>query len=297
VLGALAYGWVRAEAAVDPPPNAWLLAEVLSSALNRRRAEGELRRAEREAQRTRQELAHVGRVSTVGEMTASLAHQLNQPLTAIMTNAHAARRILVKDDAADPGNVRAILADIVADARRASDVIQHIRDFLRKGQLDMTKLSVAGVVRDVVDLARSEALIREIDVSVDCPATHYVRADRIQMQQVVLNLLHNAMDAVEQSAAGARRIAIASRTVNGHVLRLSVHDSGPGIQPGAEEKVFDPFYTTKRGGMGMGLSVVRSIVEAHGGTVRASNDASEGGGIRGHAPALPIGRRLTAPVS
>jgi C4-dicarboxylate-specific signal transduction histidine kinase len=275
VLGALAFGTARADSAVDPPPNAWLLAEVLASALNRKRGETELRRAEMEAQRTREQLAHVARISTVGEMTASLAHQLNQPLTAIMTNAHAARRI-IKDDSGDPGGVHAILTDIVADARRASDAIQHIRDFLRKGQLDMTKLSVAGVVRDVVDLARSEALIREIDVSVDCPATHYVRADRIQMQQVVLNLLHNAMDAVEQSAAGARRIAIASRTLNGHVLRLSVHDSGPGIQPGAEEKVFDPFYTTKRGGMGMGLSVVRSIVEAHGGTVRASNDTSEG---------------------
>jgi len=276
VLGALAYGWVRADAAVDPPPNAWLLAEVLASALNRRRAERELRRAEMEAQRTRQELAHVGRVSTVGEMTASLAHQLNQPLTAIMTNAHAARRILTKDDAADPGNVRAILADIVADARRASDVIQHLRDFLRKGQLEMTRLSVSRVVHDVVDLAQSEAIIREIEVSVDCPGAHYVRADRVQIQQVVLNLLHNAMDAVEQRAAGARRIVIACRTVNGHALRLSVHDSGPGLEPGTEEMVFDPFYTTKRGGMGMGLSIVRSIVEAHGGTVRAANDSGRG---------------------
>jgi signal transduction histidine kinase len=192
-----------------------------------------------------------------------------------MTNAHAARRI-IKDDSADPGGVREILTDIVADARRASDAIQHIRDFLRNGQLDMTRLSVAGVVRDVVDLARSEAIIREIDVSVDCPASHYVRADRIQMQQVVLNLLHNAMDALEQTDAGSRRIVIASKTLNGHALRLSVHDTGPGIQPGTEEMVFDPFYTTKRGGMGMGLSIVRTIVEAHGGTVRASNDAGRG---------------------
>ena len=276
VLGALAYGTIRAEAAIDPPPNAWLLAEVLASALNRKRADGELRRAEMEAQRTRQELAHVGRVSTVGEMTASLAHQLNQPLTAIMTNAHAARRILVKEDAPDPGNVRAILADIVADARRASDVIQHLRDFLRKGQFEMTRLSVSRIVHDVVDLARSEAIIREIDVSVDCPGAHYVRADRVQIQQVVLNLLHNAMDAVEQRTAGSRRIVIACRTVNGHALRLSVHDSGPGLEPGTEETVFDPFYTTKRGGMGMGLSIVRSIVEAHGGTVRAANDAGRG---------------------
>jgi C4-dicarboxylate-specific signal transduction histidine kinase len=276
VLGALAYGVGRADAAADPPPNAWLLAEVLASALNRRRGEHELRRAEIEAQRTREELAHVARVSTVGEMTASLAHQLNQPLTAIMTNAHAARRIMAKDETADSGTVRAILSDIVSDARRASDVIQHLRDFLRKGRLDMTRLSVSRVVRDVVDLARSEAIIREIDVTVDCPGAHYVRADRVQIQQVVLNLLHNAMDAVEQTEPGARRIVIACRTMNGHALRLSVHDSGPGLEPGTEEMVFDPFYTTKRGGMGMGLSIVRSIVEAHGGSVRAANDADRG---------------------
>ena len=277
VLGALAYGSVRADAEIDPPPNAWLLAEVLASALNRKRAESELRHAELDAQRMRQELAHVARVSTVGEMTTSLAHQLNQPLTAIMTNAHAARRIMTRDDnVADPNDVRTILSDIVSDARRASDVIQHLRDLLRKGQLDMTRVSVSRVVRDVVDLARSEAIIREIDVNIDCPGAHYVRADRVQIQQVVLNLLHNAMDAVEQAAPGSRRILIACRTVNGHALRLSVHDTGPGLEPGTEETVFDPFYTTKRGGMGMGLSIVRSIVEAHGGTVRAANDAGRG---------------------
>jgi two-component system, LuxR family, sensor kinase FixL len=275
VLGALAYGSTRGGAAVDPPPNVWLLAEVVASALNRKRAETELRRAEMEAQRTREELAHVARVSTVGEMTASLAHQLNQPLTAIMTNAHAARRIMMKDDKPD-SEVRAILSDIVSDARRASEVIQHVRDFLRKGQPDMTRLSVSRVVRDVVDLARSEAIIREIDVSVDCPGAQYIRADRVQIQQVVLNLLHNAMDAVEQTDPGSRRIVIACRSVNGHGLRLSVHDSGPGIDPGAEELVFDPFYTTKHGGIGLGLSIVRSIVEAHGGTVRAGNEASRG---------------------
>jgi C4-dicarboxylate-specific signal transduction histidine kinase len=281
VLGALAYGSARADADIDPPPNVWLLAEVLASALNRKRGEGELRRAEIEAQRMRQELAHVARVSTVGEMTASLAHQLNQPLTAIMTNANAARRMMLKDGGAAPDSVRDILSDIVADAKRASDVIQHLRDFLRNGQLDMARLRVSRVVRDVVDLARSEAIIREIDVSVDCPDSYYVRADRVQFQQVVLNLLHNAMDAVEQADRGSRRIAIACRTVNGHALRLSVHDSGPGLEAGTEETVFDPFYTTKRGGMGMGLSIVRSIVEAHGGTVRGGTVRDANDVVRG----------------
>jgi two-component system, LuxR family, sensor kinase FixL len=276
VLGALAYGSARDDTAVDLPPNAWLLAEVLASALNRKRADTELRRAEIDAQRTRQELAHVGRVSTVGEMTASLAHQLNQPLTAIMTNAHAARRIMMKDNGAEPESVRAILADIVSDARRASDVIQHLRDFLRKGDLEMTRLNVSRVVRDVVALARSEAIIRQIDVSVDCPGAHYVRADRVQIQQVVLNLLHNAMDAVEQADEGTRRIVIACRGTSGQALCVSIHDSGPGLEPGTEEMVFDPFYTTKRGGMGMGLSIVRTIVEAHGGSVRAANAPGRG---------------------
>ncbi len=231
----------------------------------------ELRRAELEALRSRQELAHVSRVSTVGEMTASLAHQLNQPLAAIMTNAQTGVRIL-DSSCPDVAEIRAILVDIVNDDRRASDVIQRLRAFLRKGEFEMAKVNVVSAIRDVVDLASSEAIIRNIAVSVD--ADHdplYARADRVQLQQVMLNLLHNAMEALNGRRDRARRISVECREADAERILVSVHDSGPGFRAGTEEVIFEPFYTTKATGMGMGLSIVRSILDAHGGSIRAAN--------------------------
>jgi signal transduction histidine kinase/integral membrane sensor domain MASE1 len=235
----------------------------------------DLRRAEMEAQRSRQQLAHVGRVSTVGEMAASLAHQINQPLTAILANAQAARRML-KGDNPDYDAVKDILADIVFDNRRATDVVQHVRDLMRKGDFKMVRLSLPTLVREVLELTGSEAIIRNIQVSTEfAPGTHVVRADRVQMQQVILNLLHNAMDAIPDGAA-PRRVVIACRTLDTRDVVLTVRDTGAGLPPGSEETVFDPFYTTKPDGMGLGLPIVRSIVEAHGGTVRARREGERG---------------------
>jgi signal transduction histidine kinase/integral membrane sensor domain MASE1 len=235
----------------------------------------ELRRAEMEAQRSRQELAHVARVSTVGEMTASLAHQLNQPLAAIMTNAQAAGRML---NAANPDvdEVREILQDIVRDDRRASDVIQHLRKLLRKGELEMTGVNLTAAIRDVVDLVGAEAIVRNILVSLEFGHEPvFVTGDRVQLQQVILNLMHNAMEAMAEQELAGRRIVISCRDKDG-LIAVSVSDSGPGLRAGTEEVVFEPFYTTKTGGMGMGLSIVRSIVEAHGGSILAKNDTSGG---------------------
>jgi C4-dicarboxylate-specific signal transduction histidine kinase len=231
-----------------------------------------LRRAEMDAQRSHQALAHVGRVSTVGELTASLAHQLSQPLTAILANAQAARRIM-EAPAPDYLTVKAILADIVADDRRATDVIQHLRDFLRKGGTRAIRVSLPEIIVDVVRLLGSEAIIRNVSVQVQTgPGSHFVRGDRIQLQQVVLNLLHNAMDALG-SGDRPRRITIECGTGDRGEVVLKVCDTGVGIEPGAEELVFDPFYTTKREGMGMGLSIVRSIVIAHGGAIRVTRSS------------------------
>jgi C4-dicarboxylate-specific signal transduction histidine kinase len=239
----------------------------------------ELRRAEMEAQRSRQELAHVSRVSTVGEMTASLAHQLNQPLTAIMTNAQAGTRILDSPQP-DVEEVRAILVDIAKDDRRASDIIQRLREFLRKGELDLTRVDLTAAIREVVDLVDSEALIRNVTVSLEfAQEPVFVRGDRVQLQQVVLNLLHNAMEALTDSHQGPRRIVVGCRPMDGQRIVVSVHDTGPGIRAGTEQTIFEPFYTTKARGMGMGLSIVRSIVESHGGTVRAANGPVRGATI------------------
>jgi two-component system sensor kinase FixL len=250
----------------------------------------ELRRAEMEAQRSRQELAHVSRVSTVGEMTASLAHQLNQPLTAIMANAQAGTRIL-NSARPDFDEVRAILGDIVKDDRRASDVIQRLRELLRKGELEMTKVNLTAAIRDVVDLVSSEAIIRHVTVSLEFEEEEvFVRGDRVQLQQVILNLLHNAMEALTDIPHRYRRVVVGCRPADGHRILVSVHDGGPGLRAGSEELIFEPFYTTKSGGMGMGLSIVRSIVEAHNGSIRATNHPTRGAVFEF---ALPLGASRT----
>ena len=236
----------------------------------------ELRRAEVEAQRSRQELAHVSRVSTVGEMTASLAHQLNQPLAAIMTNAQVGQRIL---DGAGPDldEIRAILQDIVKDDRRASDVIQRLRALLRKGDPDMTRIDLKVTIREVVDLISSEAIIRNTAVTLDFTREPvFVQGDRVHLQQVILNLLHNALEAMSDEREASRKICVECFPADDGHVSIRVRDSGPGLRDGAEGLIFEPFYTTKAGGMGMGLSIVRSIVQAHGGRIHAANHPGRG---------------------
>jgi two-component system sensor kinase FixL len=235
----------------------------------------ELRRAELDVQRIRQELAHVARVSTVGELTTSLAHELYQPLTAIMTNAQAARRML-STNPPDVSQVHAILSDIVKDDRRASDVIERLRDLLRKGELEMAPVDLASTIRDVADLLHGEAIVKHVLVALDLDSDPViVLGDRVQLQQVLLNLLHNALEAMADGRQPVTMVTVRCRrtvpsTGSGQV-RVTVTDTGPGLPAGAEETVFEPFYTTKKDGMGMGLSIVRSILESHGGTIAAVN--------------------------
>jgi signal transduction histidine kinase/integral membrane sensor domain MASE1 len=229
-----------------------------------------LRRAELEAQESRLELAHVARVSTMGELTASLAHQLNQPLAAIRTNAQVARRLLDSEHP-DMTLVTSILADIIADDKRASDVIQGLRDLLRKGGLGMARVDLAAAVRDVAGLINSESIMRNVQLSLNFSREPvFVVGNRVQIQQVVLNLLQNAMEAMSGQDP-PRLVTLQCRSRNGFVL-VSVRDCGPGFADGAEQQIFDPFYTTKPGGMGMGLAIVRSIVEAHGGEIRTATE-------------------------
>jgi signal transduction histidine kinase/integral membrane sensor domain MASE1 len=235
----------------------------------------ERRHAEIDAQQLRQELAHVGRVSTMGELAASLAHQLNQPLTGVMINAQAARRLLDRVPP-DYDELREIMSDILGDARRASEVIQRVRGLLRRSDFEMSDVHLQAVLSDVANLVGSDAIIRNIAITLDLdPKAIVVRGDRVQLQQVVLNLLVNGMEAIGQTNA-ERVVRVSCRRTEDRGVRVMVHDSGVGLAEGAEKRVFDPFYTTKNEGMGMGLSIAQSIVEMHGGTITARNAGNRG---------------------
>jgi signal transduction histidine kinase/integral membrane sensor domain MASE1 len=236
----------------------------------------ERKRAEMDAQRSRQELAHFTRVSTMGELAASLAHELNQPLTGILTNAQAARRFLERTPP-DLDELRGILTDIVEDDKRASDVIQRLRELLRKGEPKLSHLDLNALIRDVAKLLGSDAIIRNVSVTLELdPTLPMAKGDRVQLQQVVLNLLLNAMDAMSDGVDGDRTVLVRTRNTEVQTLHVSVQDAGSGLRDGAHDLVFEPFYTTKPAGMGMGLAIARSIIEAHGGVIWAANNPARG---------------------
>jgi PAS domain S-box-containing protein len=224
----------------------------------------------------REEMAHRNRVALMGEMTVSFAHELNQPLTAIANNASAARRFLEHGNT-DPALLQQLLQDMVADSQRAGEVIRGIRGLVRKETSVHTLLDLNSVITDTVRLVSSDVLNRESVVTTDLdPRLPQVQAALVQIQQVLLNLIINALDAVEQLAPGERRIIISTRSDKGDVAEVSVRDFGVGLPNDRPDKVFDHFFSTKQKGMGMGLTIVRSIVEAHGGTITAENAPDRG---------------------
>jgi C4-dicarboxylate-specific signal transduction histidine kinase len=219
--------------------------------------------------RAQAELAHAARVTAMGELTASIAHEVNQPLTVIVVNARACLRRM-SAGSMETTELREVLQDIVDAARRAHDVSQRIRGFVRKSPVQLVPLDLNTIVQDVLTLVRDELRRHQIswrtDLAHDLPS---VQGDRIQLQQVLLNLIMNAVGALREVDADAREMIIHSRRAGGGSVVVGVRDSGPGLSPGDAERIFDPFYTTKPGGMGMGLSVSRSIVEAQGGRLWA----------------------------
>ena len=246
-----------------------LLGEAFANVLFRRRSDGEMRRL-------REDLAHVGRVSTLGELTVSLAHELSQPLTAILTNAEAADSLL-QNDAFDREEVRAILQDIASDDRRAAEVISRLRGLLKHDPLERAPLDVNEITREVERLVRADAMTREVpirlDLAVGLPRVH---GDRVQLQQVLLNLILNGLDAMRETSASDRILLLETAPDGADAVRVIVRDGGPGIEPDRLDHIFDAFHTTKPGGLGMGLAIARSIVEAHGGRLWAEN--TPGGG-------------------
>jgi two-component system sensor kinase FixL len=236
----------------------------------------ERKRVECELQLQREELAHVTRVSTMGELAASLAHELNQPLTAILSNAQAAQRFL----AAKPVNldeVREILIDIVDDNSRAGEIIRRLRALVRKEELAFTQLELPAVIRDVVAVVHNDAILRNVQVHYEAgDEVPPVRGDRIQLQQVMLNLLLNAFDAMKDCRPDQRQVSVRVDSDGAGRVEVAVRDRGIGLTSDKLDRIFEPFFTTKRDGLGMGLSISRSIVEAHGGRLWVENNPDSG---------------------
>jgi two-component system, LuxR family, sensor kinase FixL len=245
----------------------------------------ERRRAEEEAQALRDALTHVTRVATLGELTASLAHELNQPLSAIQSNAQTAQRLLERGGVAS-GELTDILQDIVADNRRASDMIRHLRAALKKGKAETEHLNVGDLIREVTALVLPDILKRDATLLLDLPSdVPPVRGDKIQLQQVLLNLMINALEAMGDSEGGYLKVRCRAHEPGG--VRVSVEDSGPGIPEGKLEGIFEPFYTTKPEGLGMGLTICRSIARSHGGKLWAESRPRSGAVFHLALPAAP----------
>jgi C4-dicarboxylate-specific signal transduction histidine kinase len=243
----------------------------------RKQAEERFRESERRYRELQSELAHALRVSTLGELTASIAHEVNQPLAAIAASGEAAMNWLARTEP-DLSKLRKLSKDIIADAHRAGDIIARVRTMAARKQVEQTRLSMNDVVREALQFLSHEVQSRSVDIShrLD-PAAPQVLGDRTQLQQVIVNLAVNSMQALAQAESAHRTITIWTVAPDPTVLCCIVEDSGPGIGPEHFGRLFESFFTTKVGGMGMGLAICRSIIEAHGGSITADNGGIDGG--------------------
>ena len=266
-----------------------LLQAGLISALlreHRRRQFAEVQSRQRTA-----ELARVIRFSTAGELTASIAHEINQPLGSILINAETAQSIL-KSPSPDIAELNEIVGDIVRDDRRASEVIRRMKSLLKKAPFELKSLDLNDVARETVEFLSSLAVARKVELtSVITPNALPILGDRIQLQQVILNLVVNGMDAMKDKSSENRIISIRTSRVE-KFAQLSVSDRGPGIPEDKLKEVFEPFFTSKAEGMGMGLSIARTIIEAHHGLISAKNRDHGGATFR---IKLPISNDGTGP--
>jgi PAS domain S-box-containing protein len=232
-------------------------------------------RAQQEAKRLQDELLHAGRISTMGELAGALAHEINQPLSAIMSNAQAARRFL-NTPAPEMEEIREILDDIVKEGGRASGVINRLRALLKKENIEPEPININAVFRDVVMLLNGDAVRRDIRIGLEFePLLPFVQGDRIQLQQVALNLLLNAFEAMNEHPNKNRQVLLRTGLKDSQVL-AAVTDTGNGIPIAEAEKIFNPFYTSKPQGLGMGLSICRSIINSHHGRLWAENNPDGG---------------------
>ncbi len=238
-----------------------------------------LRIAEQEAREYREILAQLDRTAMLGQLTGSIAHELYQPLTGILSSAQAGE-LLLEQGNADAIEIGEILTDVIADAKRSAEIIRNLRNLFGLQKTEFEVLSLNAQIEEVLRILNSEFVIHNVAVHTDfCSALPTVRANGIQLQQVVINLISNAIQAMQQSAKGIRSISITTAKGNGREIKVQVEDSGPGIDPEQLNGIFEPLTTSKPGGLGMGLSISRSIVQAHDGRIWAENVPAGGARI------------------
>jgi PAS domain S-box-containing protein len=249
------------------------------------------KQAEQETQLLRREVAHVGRITMMGQLASALAHEINQPLGAILRNAEAAE-LFMRDASPDLDEIRAIVADIRKDDQRAGAVIDRMRGLLKREALNTRALDVSELVGDVTALVRVDAAARHVKLEVDVPGNlPHIRGDRVHLQQVLLNVILNGMDALNGASRGERRVSVTASLDEAQKVEIAVSDTGDGIPADKLAHVFDPFFTTKPNGLGMGLPISRTIIEAHAGRFWAENNSSGGATFRF---TLPIAQEAAA---
>jgi C4-dicarboxylate-specific signal transduction histidine kinase len=246
---------------------------------NRKRSEEELRQSDASLRKAQSELAHVTRVTTMGELAASIAHEVNQPITGVVINGTTCLRLLsrVKEDSGDITQVRETLHRIIRDGTRAGEVLARIRSLFKKVESAKEPLDMNEAIREVIILIRNEMEKNRIALRLELAAgLPWVIGDRVQLQQVMLNLILNAIEAMSKVGDRTRDLVIATQITEEQAVRVIVRDSGIGLDPLSMEQVFTAFHTTKPGGLGMGLSISRSIVEHHGGRLWAAANTGPG---------------------
>src|SRR5437763_2371872 len=253
----------------------------------RKRAEAEARESERRYREMELDLAHANRAATMGQLTASIAHEVKQPIAATVTHAQAPLRWLAREPP-DLGEVRQALAHIVQDGVRAGDVVGGIRDLVKKAPPREDRLEINPAIREIIELTRGETVKNGVCVQTElADGLPLIQEDRVQLQQVMLNLIINAVEAISGASEGPRELLISSGKAGTDDVYVAVRDSGPGVPATDLERLFEPFYTTKPGGLGLGLSICRSIIQTHGGRFWATPNSPRGAIFQFTLPAQP----------
>jgi PAS domain S-box-containing protein len=259
---------------------------VVRDLSHRKRREAALKKAEEALRKAQADLAHVSRVTTMGELVASIAHEVNQPLGAIVTNGSACLRLLSRETP-NLDRSREVIERMISDGMRASEVIKRIRDLLHKSPAEKTPLNINEIVQEVIALVSSDVLRSKVDLRAELAADlPLVTGDRIQLQQVILNLILNARDAMSEVHTHSRELLVTTlKNKSGDVV-VAVRDSGKGLDAMDVERIFEPFFTTKSEGLGLGLSISRRIIEDHGGTLWARSNKDRGAIVQFAIPAI-----------